>query len=256
MICVERTRRTSIIDRIYPEVAAGGYSRVDSTVEFYGRVNALLNSEMVVLDFGAGPGTRPLSDTSHYRRSLRILRGKVQKVIGVDIDEVVRSNRFLDECYVVTANSALPVPSASVDLIVSDWTFEHIENAEFVAAELSRILKPAGWLCARTPNRWGYIGLAANVIPNRYHRPIVGRLQLGSHRKEADVYPTSYRMNTLRVIRRLFPCEAFENYSYAANSEPAYFGNSVIAWRAAICFYSVVPPAMKTELLIFLRRKP
>lgn len=44
------------VERLFPEVSAGGFTRMDGTVEFYTRVNALLRPDMTVLDFGAGRG--------------------------------------------------------------------------------------------------------------------------------------------------------------------------------------------------------
>jgi 2-polyprenyl-3-methyl-5-hydroxy-6-metoxy-1,4-benzoquinol methylase len=52
-----------------------------------------------------------------------------------------------------------PFPNETFDLVVSDSTFEHVSDAEQVASELDRVLKPGGWICARTPNRHGYVAL-------------------------------------------------------------------------------------------------
>jgi SAM-dependent methyltransferase len=244
-----------VLNRLYPEVGAGGFSRVDGTVEFYNRVNALLNQDMVVLDFGAGRGAQLLRSTSQYRRNLTTLKGKVSKVIGVDVDHAVLDNGFLDEAFVVEdGDSPLPIADASIDLIVSDWTFEHIHNPSFVAAELTRVLKPGGWLCARTPNRWGYVGIATNMVPNRLHARILKRLQPDSYRDERDVYPTTYQMNTMRTILRLFPRGHFENFSYTYDSEPAYFGNLALAWRIMRISFNIVPPSLRSYLFIFLRK--
>ncbi len=38
----------------FPEVGAGGFTSLDGTIEFYTRINALLASDMTVLDFGGG----------------------------------------------------------------------------------------------------------------------------------------------------------------------------------------------------------
>ena len=40
--------------KFYPEAAVGGFSQVDGVIEFYTRVNALVDAESRVLDFGAG----------------------------------------------------------------------------------------------------------------------------------------------------------------------------------------------------------
>ena len=50
--------------RAYPENAYGGFTRCDSTVAFYGRVNALVGSETDVLDVGCGIG----GSTRHIAR--------------------------------------------------------------------------------------------------------------------------------------------------------------------------------------------
>ena len=70
----------------FPEVRAGGYSRIDGTVEFYGRVNALLKPHLRVLDFGAGRGAWREGDECAYSKSLRSLRNKVAQIVACDIN--------------------------------------------------------------------------------------------------------------------------------------------------------------------------
>jgi hypothetical protein len=108
--------------RHYPEVAAGGFSRVDGTVAFFSRVHALLQPGDILLEFGAGRGAELLDDQAPYRRRLRMLKGKCARVIGVDIDPVVTQNPFLDEAHVLEGPT-LPFPDTSIDIIVSDHTF-------------------------------------------------------------------------------------------------------------------------------------
>ncbi|HEV2070489.1 MAG TPA: class I SAM-dependent methyltransferase [Acidimicrobiales bacterium] len=237
----------------YPEIGAGGFSRVDGTVEFYGRVNALLRPEMVVLDFGAGRAWHA-EDECAYRRDLQSLRGKVRKVVGADLDPVVKTNPTLDQAVVLEEDRGLPFPDESFDLILSDATLEHVETPSAVVAELDRVLRPGGWICARTPNRWGYIGVGANLAPNRLHAKLLRRLQ--PHREARDVFPTRYRMNTLKALERLFPPERFEHFSYARTTEPAYFGNSRFLWQLMLVVNRATPPRMEATLFVFLRKRP
>jgi SAM-dependent methyltransferase len=239
---------------LYPEVGAGGFSRVDGTVEFYGRVRSLLRPEHVVLDFGAGRGVGPQEDPVTYRRELQVHRGHVARVIGADIDPVVKENPVLDEAIVLDGVAAtLPLADASVDVVVSDFTFEHLDEPGHTARELERVLRPGGWLCARTPNKWGYIGVGARLVPNTLHTRFLRRLQ--PNRKAEDVFPTRYRINTLGAVRQTFPADAWEDCSYRHESEPLYAGSSRPAQRAQRAVLSVAPGACASMLMIFLRRR-
>ncbi|WP_424938730.1 class I SAM-dependent methyltransferase [Algiphilus sp.] len=237
----------------FPETAAAGYSRVDGMVSFYGRINALLTSDATVLDFGAGRGRGQLDDHVPWRSSLQKLRGKCAKVIGVDVDSAIMEHPGLDEFHLIRENERLPLADSSVDLIVSDAVFEHVANPEFVSAELARVLKPDGWLCARTPNRWGYIGLGTNLVPNRLHVSLLRYLQ--PHRKPEDVFPTVYAMNTKAALRRYFPTSQWEHCSYGHFAEPAYFGKSRLLWFLVLMSYRLTPESLAPMWLIFLRKR-
>jgi hypothetical protein len=44
------------LETVFPEIKAGGFSRVDGTIAFYTRVQALCPDRATILDFGAGRG--------------------------------------------------------------------------------------------------------------------------------------------------------------------------------------------------------
>jgi SAM-dependent methyltransferase len=239
---------------LYPEVRAGGYSRVDGTVGFYTRVNALLTDfgpEAVVLDYGAGRGSF-LEDPVSFRRDLRALRGRISAFIGVDIDESVLGNKALDQAYVVLPGQRLPLDDGSIDLVVSDFTFEHVVDPAWTTGELNRVLRPGGWICARTPNRWGYIGLGARAVPNELHVSILRRLQ--PTKKPEDTFPTSYKLNTPKDLKRWFPVSSYEHYVHATDSEPAYAGKSVLAARLTRLGFGLTPPSWRSMLNVFLHK--
>src|ERR1039458_7226174 len=72
-------------ERAYPEARFGGFSDVDGTIAFYGRVRALVEGGAVVLDVGCGRGGG-CDDVVRYRREIRSLRGRAGRVIGIDVD--------------------------------------------------------------------------------------------------------------------------------------------------------------------------
>jgi SAM-dependent methyltransferase len=211
----------------------------------------LVDSSTTVLDFGAGRGAGA-EDPVPYRRELRSLRGKVKRVIGVDVDQVVLENPLLDEAHVLSGDE-IPLAESSVDLVLADYVFEHLENPTLTAREIARVLKPGGWLCARTPNRWGYIGLVSSLIPDSLQTWLVLKAQ-GNARSREDIFPTRYRLNSVSALEEHFPASDFENYTYGYNPEPAYFGTSQRINGLARYALELLPERLSAILMVFIRK--
>ncbi len=245
------TRQDETKARFYPEARLSGFSRVDGTVGMYTQVAALMRPTDIVLEFGAGRGGNISGDPSPYRRWLQTLPGRCARLVGCDIDPVVRENPFLDEAVVIAPGEALPFPDASFDLIVSSNVFEHVDDAKLVAAELLRILKPGGTLCANTPNRLGYVALIAALVRNKFHAAVLRRVQ--PHRLSIDVFPTLYRMNTRGAIKRLFG-HAGEVVTYNHSAEPAYHFDTRWVYRLFMLIHKLLPDALATTMYIYVRK--
>ncbi len=244
---------SSTLTRLYPEAAVGGFSKLDGVIEFYTRVNALVDEHSRVLDFGAGRGQWAQEPLPEMSRRLRWLRGRVAEVVGSDVDEAVLTNPTLDRAVLVDLGKPLPLEDASFDLVVADYVLEHIteQDAPAVAADVLRVLKPGGWFAARTPNKWGMIGVGARAVPNSLHVKVLERLQPG--RKAEDVFPTCYAMNTRKDLRRLFAPHDVHVYGHV--SEPTYFGSSPTAWRLAAGVGRLTPPRLSPTLMIFVQKR-
>jgi SAM-dependent methyltransferase len=237
----------------YPEARAGGFSRVDGSIQFLFRVQSLLAPGQAVLEFGAGRGHHMLEDHVPARHALRCLSGDGRYVVGVDVDPIVMSNPFLDEAHVIRPEDPLPFPDGRFDIIFSDHVFEHVSDPAHVAAELARVTKPGGWICARTPNKWSYAGIGTRLIPNRLHARVLQLLQPG--RKEMDVFPTVYRLNTGSALRRFFPCERFADASYTWDAEPVYVGTGSPAWALIRLVHALTPRPWRGVRFIFLQKR-
>ena len=237
---------------LYPEAAVGGFTRLDGQIEFYVRINALVDEKSRVLDFGAGRGQWALDPMPEMARRLRTLKGRVAEVVGSDVEEVVMSNPTLDTAVVVEPGVPLPFEAGGFDLVIADHVLEHVEpgDAQAVADDIMRVLKPGGWLAARTPNKWGMIGIGSRAIPNKLHARVLSRLQPG--RKAEDVFPTRYAMNTRKHLRALFPGQDVHVYGHA--SEPTYFGRSKTAWRVAAGVDRMTPSRMAPTLMVFVQK--
>lgn len=242
----------SVMERMRPEVGAGGFSRFDGTLQFFLRVSALLRPDMTVVDLGAGRGAS-YEESSPWRRSILVMKGRVREVIGLDIDPVVAENPTLDRYYVIEPGGTLPLESSSVDMIVSDWTLEHVDDPEPFAAEVTRVLKPGGWLCARTPRKWSVTGLFARLVPNALHTHVLRFVQ--PTRKSQDVFPVRYRMNTPADLKRLFPPSLWRDCSFSWKGDPSYYAENAAMWRLTTLVFHLMPNAMANSFMIFLQKK-
>lgn len=238
---------------LFPEARAGGFTRLDGTIAFYSRINALIDEDSSVLNFGAGRGAMLADGVSPYKRKLMDFKGRVREHVGADVDPVVRENAGLDEAVVLELGAPLPFEDERFDLVYADHVLEHIDDPDLVCGELARVLKPGGWICARTPNRLGYVAIAAQLVPNRLHARVLKHAQ--PHRKEMDVFPTRYRLNTRRALRRYFPPERFDSFTYTVDAEPMYFGNRKALWILGLWLQRFVPDALRTTLFVFLRKR-
>lgn len=237
----------------FPEVGAGGFTSLDGTIEFYIRINALLTPDMTVLDFGGGRGAALTDGDCTFRKQLMTLRGKVVKVIACDVDGAVLSNPGADEKIVIQPDEPLPFADSSFDLIISDFVFEHIADPALVSGELWRILKPGGWICARTPNKYCLISLVTRLIHNSKHSRILRQAQ--PERQSIDVFPTVFKLNNKRAITTWFSPDAFDNFTYRYEAEPSYFFNNRVVFMLMLLINWLMPPVMKSGLFVFLRKK-
>src|SRR3954468_2413450 len=184
---------STVEQRLFREMEAGGYSRHDHRMEYIVRVNALLRPDMRVMEFGAGRG-KWSDDPVPLRRHLGDFRGRCAQVVACDVDEAVLGNKSADEVRLIGHDGTLPFPDGSFDLISAFSVLEHIEHPEVTAAELGGVLAPGGWLCAWTPNRWGYVGIGARLIPKRLHARVLRLVE--PRRVEIDSFVPLYTMNT------------------------------------------------------------
>ena len=151
----------------------------------------------VVLDAGCGR-TAPV---------LQKLVGYGKYLIGIDVCGLQKA-KGNDSLYLLKSDlQTISLRDNSVDVVISRSVLEHIGNPEKAYREIHRILKPGGHFIFLTPNFYDYASLLAKMIPNRFHSRIV---RLTEGRDEDDTFPTYYRSNTERDIKKLAKTTGFE----------------------------------------------
>jgi SAM-dependent methyltransferase len=237
--------------RYFPETKFGGFTRLDGTIQFYVRVNALLRPTDTVLDIGCGRGAWA-DDPCFMRRNLRALKERCARVIGIDVDEAAAANPFVTEFRRIES-STFPIEDAAIDVAVCDHVVEHVEDPAAFFLECRRVLKPGGYLCIRTPNARGYIALAARISPKRHHPRLISVAQPG--RCEQDVFPAFYRCNTRSRLEGILSRHGFDACVFGFEAEPSYLGFSRVAYWLGILHQKLTPEALMLSLFCFARKR-
>ncbi len=103
-----------------------------------------VDSRSRVLDVGSGGGflTASLSDAGY-------------KVIGIDLStaSIREAKAHVQANFAVAAGESLPFRDDTVDAVTCSEVLEHVEDADAVVSEISRVLRPGGLLVFSMPNR-------------------------------------------------------------------------------------------------------
>lgn len=250
-----QVKQAGVITRLYPERGFASFARHEGRFLFYSLVAELVTADSVVLDLGAGRGAQ-IENSQGYMRSLLNFRGRCKRYIGTDPDPIVKENPFLEEAHVMRADGSIPLPDSSVDVIVAYAVIEHVADPRRFAAEVERILKPGGWFCAWTPNKYSYVGIAARMVPDRFHASIVRAAVPNGGRLDQDVFPVAYRLNTKQALRRAFSPERFEDFSFYDAGTPSYHFDKMLIARFLMMLMAILPSCLAKSLFVFLRKRP
>jgi ubiquinone/menaquinone biosynthesis C-methylase UbiE len=155
-------------------------------------------------------------------------------VVGVDLDSKFDTGNAAAPYGVRSDLALLPLPSASVDMVISRSVVEHLEDPGVVFREFARVLRPGGKVVLITPNKYDYVSLVAAITPHWFHQMLVSRVcQVSEH----DVFPTRYRANTMGALRKLLTQSGFvEREMDTINHYPAYLMFSPLLFRLGVAY--------------------
>lgn len=88
------------------------------------------------------------------------------KLVAVDISpEELALNTDVTETRLADVASGLPMPDASVDLILSRALLEHVDGVPAAVSHMARVLRPGGVALHFVPCRYSLFGTAARLLP-------------------------------------------------------------------------------------------
>lgn len=128
-------------------------------------------------------------------------------VYGIDLDaEGMKAHRAIFK-KVFGDLASLPFQSESIDIASANMVVEHLSEPETVLSEVHRVLRPNGIFIFHTPNFNGWSIRLASVFPDAVKKKLIRIIE---GRREEEVFPTRYRMNTESAISRIAVNTGFE----------------------------------------------
>jgi SAM-dependent methyltransferase len=125
------------------------------------------------------------------------LTKKARLAAGVDSDCNSIAHHRSIRLRAVGDIGALPFRDGAFNLVSANMVVEHLVSAPRSLREVARVLQPGGVFIFHTINRRHYHARIASSLPRWLRVKLVWFLE---NRKEEDVYPTYYRMNTRSSI--------------------------------------------------------
>jgi ubiquinone/menaquinone biosynthesis C-methylase UbiE len=162
-------------------------------------LTSYVEPETVWLDMGCGHQLFPewLRDGEQAQASLM---AKCRRIFGIDYDLYsLRNHRGIAD-RVRGDIQRLPFKDQSFDLVTANVVVEHVEDPKALLVEVLRVLKPGGFFLFHTPNLLSYGTLSTYLIPPALKAKAAYVLQ---GRKEEDVFPTHYRLNTSKAVKAM-----------------------------------------------------
>jgi ubiquinone/menaquinone biosynthesis C-methylase UbiE len=190
-----KCRIVAVMDNSHFDRWAVTYERSLTQMFFFNRVHSAMlrlvacNGKGVepssVLDLGCGTGRL-------LRRVSRLWPGA--RLFGVDLSPVMigQASRLApDAGFFVSPAEEVPVPDASIDLVLTSVSFHHWRDQAKGLSEVMRVLRPGGVFCIadQTMPKWIARHMGSNTNTRKELRARIGKAGFVSIVSRPSVYP-------------------------------------------------------------------
>src|SRR5712692_131177 len=189
-------------------------SNTDALIEFPRWVAQHCDRTSIVLDVGAGRDTTA---------SAAVIRQKVALLVGVDPDASIAQNPYLDERYQASIEDFAKDRGPSFDCLYTMFVLEHVTQPQEFLSACRSLLKPGGMLFGVTPNLWHYFGMATKLSASLGIEDWLLERLIGAQAKASYHFPTAYRLNSIRAIRRILEQTGFQEVEFRCFDHPNNF---------------------------------
>jgi ubiquinone/menaquinone biosynthesis C-methylase UbiE len=125
---------------------------------------------------------------------------QARMIVGVDGDFSSVQKHSSIHNLVVADLVRLPFREKSFTMATANMVVEHVKDPAAALSEMHRVLQPGGQFIFHTPNRRCYRNFMIMLIPKRLKLWLISFFE---ERKEEDVFPTVYALNTPEEIERV-----------------------------------------------------
>ena len=173
-----------------------------SQYHYYATLQGAIPDRCAWLDLGCG---RQML-ASWMRSEEQAVAGRAVMLAGIDLDwEGLRANPFVSARILGTLER-LPFRAEVFDVATANMVVEHLRNPATMLEEVNRVLRPGGLFVFHTPNRNAAMIRVAALMP-QFMKNCLARLLEG--RREEEVFPAFYRINTPAAISQMAAASGF-----------------------------------------------
>jgi ubiquinone/menaquinone biosynthesis C-methylase UbiE len=177
---------------------------INSQFAYKEMLKTYINNDTRWLDLGCGQEILPGWMKAEEEVATLVLKSKL--LVGIDYKlSSLQKHKTLK--YKIRGDIIkLPCKNNLFNLVTANMVVEHLENPTEALSEIYRVLEPGGLFIFHTPNFLNYQILIASITPQWLKNKLI---MFFENRKEDDIFPTYYRLNTYKTIRTLSNANGF-----------------------------------------------